>query len=159
MTFTLMNIPFHLAACGLSYVYLTNGFTIETYGDEEGVAIEDLDDLHHTLALHLIHKPERLNGPEIRFLRKWRDMSIADLAEDINLKSPLLTKLETKTVALLPPLPEAYFRTTTAAFIGLNLLVAPIKYGLQKQREVPYVPPDILFLEKTHTGWQVAKGI
>ena len=37
---------YHYKECGLPYVYLTNGFTIDKVEDEEFVSIDNLYELH-----------------------------------------------------------------------------------------------------------------
>lgn len=66
---------YHYLESGLRNVWLKNGFRMQKtpYGD--AVAIEDIKGLHEAIALHLIEKPSRLKGTEVRFLRKEMDMS------------------------------------------------------------------------------------
>ncbi|ATU52156.1 helix-turn-helix domain-containing protein [Acinetobacter baumannii] len=72
---------YHYEECGLSNIWLQNGFTIEN--DEEFgelVSIQSVHELHNAIGLYLItHKPE-LNGEEIRFLRKELNLSQKNLA-------------------------------------------------------------------------------
>jgi DNA-binding transcriptional regulator YiaG len=72
--------PLHYTACGLDDVYLHNGFErVETdYGP--GVTIEKLDDLLSAIALHLVARKKRLDGKELRFLRRQLDMTQNELA-------------------------------------------------------------------------------
>ena len=44
------------------------------------VEIQHLEDLHRTIALHLVRQSRRLLGAEARFLRKWLGWSGQDFA-------------------------------------------------------------------------------
>lgn len=60
---------YHYTQCGLTNVWLSNGFKekITPYG--KGVSIEDADGLHRVLALALTEKQGRITGKELKFLR------------------------------------------------------------------------------------------
>ena len=71
---------YHYRECGLTNVWLKNGFReIETpYG--KVIEIDRVEDLHRAIARRLLNRP-RLNGREFRFLRRELDLSQAALAE------------------------------------------------------------------------------
>lgn len=73
--------PYHYTECGLSDVYILNGYKpVSTpYGD--GIAVEDEDDLFHAIGLHLVLRRPLLNGEELRFLRNRLEMTQAQLAK------------------------------------------------------------------------------
>jgi len=60
---------YHYTDCGLSNVWLKNGYneTNTPYG--KAVSIDDADGLHNLLAIQLTEKKGRLTGKEFRFLR------------------------------------------------------------------------------------------
>lgn len=72
---------YHYEECGLSNIWLQNGFTIEE-DDEYGelVSISSVHELHDTIGLFLITQKPELNGEEIRFLRKELNLSQKNLA-------------------------------------------------------------------------------
>ena len=72
---------YHYKECGLSNVWLIDGFKIEVdeeYG--EMVSISSVHDLHKTIGLYLINEKPELNGSDIRFLRKELNLSQKNLA-------------------------------------------------------------------------------
>lgn len=60
---------YHYTECGLDNVWLENGYIQRKTPYGKGVAIEDADGLHRTLAEALLQKKGRLTGKELRFLR------------------------------------------------------------------------------------------
>jgi len=75
---------YHFTASGLPNVYLRSGVKIERdadYGDL--VAIDHLPDLVMAIAFTLVRKPEKLTGPEMRFLRKRMGATQADLGRKL----------------------------------------------------------------------------
>jgi len=76
-----MSTTYHYRECGLPNIHLTNGYReVETpYG--KGIAIEEVADLHMTLALSLVEEKPSLTGPEARFIRKLLELTHAQLAE------------------------------------------------------------------------------
>jgi DNA-binding transcriptional regulator YiaG len=72
---------YHYSECGLSNVWLANGFEkIETpYG--EAVRIDRVEDLHKAIARDLVRDRPHLTGAEFRFLRTQLDLSQKRLAE------------------------------------------------------------------------------
>jgi DNA-binding XRE family transcriptional regulator len=76
--------PYHFKASGLPNVYLLNGVKFETDPDYgELVSFERLPDLFMAIAFALVTKPDRLTGPEMRFLRKRMEMTQAALAKEL----------------------------------------------------------------------------
>ncbi|EMO2348194.1 TPA: helix-turn-helix domain-containing protein [Acinetobacter baumannii] len=72
---------YHYEECGLSNIWLRNGFTIENDEDYgELVSIESVHELHNAIGLFLITQKPDLNGEEIRFLRKELNLSQKNLA-------------------------------------------------------------------------------
>ncbi|HVV94722.1 MAG TPA: helix-turn-helix domain-containing protein [Hyphomicrobiales bacterium] len=72
--------PLHYTACGLDDVYLLNGFRIEETDYGRGIAVENVDALHAAIGLNLVTRRKRLDGKELRFLRKQMDLTQAELA-------------------------------------------------------------------------------
>lgn len=72
---------YHYKECGLSEVYLIDGFNVEEDDDYgELISIASVHDLHKTIGLYLINEKPELNGEEIRFLRKELNLSQKNLA-------------------------------------------------------------------------------
>lgn len=74
---------YHYTSCGLDYVYLENGYEIHETPHGRGVAIKDARELHETIALEIITRPERLCGQEVRFLRSLLGLSQDHLARKV----------------------------------------------------------------------------
>ncbi|MCA1778640.1 MAG: hypothetical protein LC637_04455 [Xanthomonadaceae bacterium] len=78
---------YHYRECGLPNICLLNGYrTLETeYG--EAVSIEDVEGLHAAMCQTLVEeKPSPLTGAEVRFIRKYLDLTQASLADFLGLK-------------------------------------------------------------------------
>ena len=56
--------------------------------------VQDLDGLFRMVAFMLVHKPERLSGPEARFLRKWLGWSGQDTAERLGFSPEHVSRWE-----------------------------------------------------------------
>jgi putative transcriptional regulator len=70
----------HYITCGLDNVWLSNGYR---YGESPygpTVAISDIPGLYQAIALTVATKPSALRGAEIRFLRKYMELSQTSLA-------------------------------------------------------------------------------
>jgi len=72
---------YHYRECGLPNVYLVNGYReIETpYG--RGVSIEDVKGLHMAISHALVDEKPSLTGPEVRFIRKFLELTQTQLAD------------------------------------------------------------------------------
>jgi len=71
---------YHYRECGLPNVYLINGYReIETpYG--KGISVEDVEDLHLTITQTLVEEKPSLTGPEVRFIRKFLELTQTQLS-------------------------------------------------------------------------------
>jgi transcriptional regulator with XRE-family HTH domain len=58
--------PFLYSACALDNIYLLNGVTIENTSYGPMVNIENLNELHRAIGLHIIEKPDSMVGAEFR---------------------------------------------------------------------------------------------
>ena len=105
---------------GLDNVWLTGGFKIEQdeeYG--ELLYIEDVEGLHRAIAEELLMKKSPLTGAEFRFLRKYCELSQADVANIIQSNEQSVAKWEKareKAVGNRPA--EALFRAFAARIVG-----------------------------------------
>lgn len=71
---------YHYTGCGLTNIWLRNGFTIKETPYGETVTIHVLEGLHNAIGLQLVKNKPSLSPTEIRYLRKEMDFSQADLA-------------------------------------------------------------------------------
>jgi putative transcriptional regulator len=87
---------YHYTECGLSNVWLANGYTEHETPYGPGVAVSDADQLHDVLALAIAKKPGRLTGQELRFLRSVLDFSQAALGATLNVGDQSISLWERK---------------------------------------------------------------
>lgn len=73
--------PHHYTQCGLSNVFLRNGFEIVPTKYGEAIRIHDIDGLHGAIGMHLIREKKHLDGSEIRFLRHEMTLSQTTLGK------------------------------------------------------------------------------
>jgi putative transcriptional regulator len=71
---------YHYKECGLSNIYLKNGYKIVEYEKRSGVGISNMDLLHRSIGDSILNKTFLMTGEEIRFLRIELDLSQKDLA-------------------------------------------------------------------------------
>lgn len=71
----------HYTECGLSNIYLRNGYERHTTDYGEPISIHDLDGLHRVIGLSLVENKAQLDGEKIKFLRKELDLPQSHLAQ------------------------------------------------------------------------------
>lgn len=92
--------PYHLSDIGLPNVYLLNGVDIEQDPDYgKLVTIADIHNLHHAIGLHIVTKPDRMSGDELRFLRKQMELTQAALASRLRVDVQTIANYEKGTTA------------------------------------------------------------
>ncbi|GAB7527656.1 hypothetical protein PS3A_00610 [Pseudomonas sp. 3A(2025)] len=72
---------YHYVECGLTNVWLCNGFLMKKTVHGEAIAITDVTGLHDAIGKATAEKPAVLNGAEFRFLRKELGLSQESLGE------------------------------------------------------------------------------
>jgi len=70
---------YHYTECGLSNVWLQNGYSVKEIDGHKAVSISDADQLHEVIGRTLANKPY-LKATELRFLRKELGLSQSRLA-------------------------------------------------------------------------------
>ncbi|CAN7395737.1 helix-turn-helix domain-containing protein [Rhizobium sp. LjRoot254] len=111
---------YHYKESGLDNVWLVGGFKTE-HDEEYGelVYIDDVEGLHKAIAEELLMKKSPLTGAEFKFLRKYCELSQADVANIIQSNEQSVAKWEKareKAVGNRPA--EALFRTFAARVVG-----------------------------------------
>lgn len=71
---------FHYTQCGLDYIWLLNGYTVEDTRWGPSVSIQDADGLHQAIGRAIVGGSQRLRGQEVRFLRARLKLSQEGLA-------------------------------------------------------------------------------
>lgn len=86
--------PYLYTGCGLEGIYLLNGFELYEDEDGSGVIIHDLDGLHRAIALRLVSDEKVLQGKEIRFLRRYMDLTQSVLGKLLACDSQTVARWE-----------------------------------------------------------------
>jgi DNA-binding transcriptional regulator YiaG len=103
--------PLHYTASGLDYVYLLNGFSVESDPDYGRiVTIDAPDDLHRAIGLHVVTQRRALKGAEFRFLRKQMKFTQQELAERFGTDVQTIANYEKG--KKIPLISERYMRVT-----------------------------------------------
>lgn len=87
---------YHYIDCGLSNVYLQNGYEIETFDGEEYVSFENIDALNKAIGHHLTNKKSSLTGEEFQFFRIEFNQSRRMLGEMIGVDQQTIGRWENK---------------------------------------------------------------
>lgn len=85
---------YHYSSCGLSNVWLVNGYTERETPYGLSVSIPNLDDLHRIIGLGIISKAGKLSAEEVRFLRKEMGLSQKALAMTLHVQEITVRKWE-----------------------------------------------------------------
>jgi putative transcriptional regulator len=85
---------YHYLECGLNNVYIANGYReVETpYG--AAVSIEDVYGLHKAIARGLVNTKPTLSGAEVRFIRKFLELTQARLADLLGVEEQSVRRWE-----------------------------------------------------------------
>jgi len=90
---------YHYKESGLPHVYLANGYKKIDTPNGKGVAIRDVEDLHFAIASAAVLERKHLTGPEVKFIRKFLELTQPQFAE--------LLGVEEQTVRLWEKRPRA----------------------------------------------------
>lgn len=149
--------PFHYTACGLEDVYLLNGFRVEKTPYGEGVAVDDIDELHRAIGLHLIAHRKALSPKEFRFLRKQLDMTQAELGRALGVSSQTVARYEKGETEIAGPA-DSMLRVLYVFSLlpeEMRLQVVEQVIALAKEDRDEIEPGPVLF-RTTEQGWAEA---
>jgi len=143
-----MNTLYHYSECGLPNVYLKNGFTLEEIDGEEYLSIDDVDGLHHAVALQLAEKPYGLNGKEFRYFRQLFNHSRRVLGELLGVDQQTVGRWE-KGKSAIPKTVDAAIRQLYLESVDED---SNLSYLLQRlaETEAEEMMSDIIMEEKDH---------
>ena len=86
---------FHYVACGLSNIWLENGYRITKLPNgSESFEIDHIKELHDAIGNSLIQKSSILNGDEFRFIRSEMRLSRKSLGELLGRSDEAIKKWE-----------------------------------------------------------------
>lgn len=95
---------YHYKECGLDDVYLVNVRICTCANcDEELVCIPAMPQLHTGIGEELLKKDSRLNGKEIRFLRKNMGLKAVELQEYLGVDNATISRWEHGNQKITPP--------------------------------------------------------
>ncbi len=130
-------------------VLLTNLYELVDTPDGEAVSIEDVEGLHHMIAMELIEAKTPLSGKRFRFLRKEMALSLDDLA--LLLDAPPQTVASWEENDSVPRMADRLLRAIYMETVnGASRLVE-----MAKQLSQPGEPlePRLTFAD-TDDGWR-----
>jgi DNA-binding transcriptional regulator YiaG len=85
---------YHYVECGLPNVFLKNGYEHVDTPHGPAVAIRDVERLHAAIAWTLVEDKPWLTGPEVRFIRKFLDLTQAQLGELLGVEDQSVRRWE-----------------------------------------------------------------
>lgn len=143
-----MSTLYHYSECGLPNVYLKNGFTLEEIDGEEYLSIEDVDGLHHAIALQLAEKKQSLTGREFRYFRQLFNHSRRVLGELLGVDQQTVGRWE-KGESTIPKTVDAAIRQLYLESVNED---SNLSFLLQclAETEAEEMMSDIVMEEKDH---------
>ena len=94
---------YHYTECGLSNIYLQNGFQFIETSRGNAVSIKDAAGLHKAIGLFLVTNKKDLTGEEVRFLRNEMLMSQLTLANLLGLSEQAIRRWENGKIDIPKP--------------------------------------------------------
>ena len=143
-----MSRGYHYTECGLTNVWLANGYAIRKTKYGEGVSIHDVDGLHRALARALSNKPN-LTGAEVRFLRKEMGLSQRGLGELLGVTDQSVALWERK-----GRLPRTADRLLRLIYVEHDKGNAPIVSFIQRINDLDQNDHDSIIAEEAKGGWR-----
>jgi putative transcriptional regulator len=143
---------YHYLGCGLSNVYLKNGYRLAKTPYGEGVSIHDLDGLHDAIGAAIVSDPHPMMGEAFRFLRVELDLSQAGLAALLGCDEQAVARWEKGTSKVNAPAERLLRLLYKQMKLGEKKL-APLLKMLQQLESAP-VPRKIVASER-NDSWSV----
>ena len=143
---------YHYKHCGLSHIFLKNGYEESTYGDSITVAFHDIDGLHRAITKRLINADAPLSGEEFRFLRIELDLSQKAIGELMDKTDQAIAKWEKDDA--VPVLADAAIRNLSQERLdgtAIAGLLDKLKNLDRRRHEVT------IQLNETEEGWQYSE--
>src|SRR5262245_44041653 len=97
------NTLYHYTECGLSNVYLVNGYKFHETPRGKSVSIHDIEGLHKAIGLFFVTSKRDLSGDEVRFLRHEMLMSQNTLGKLLGVSEQAVRRWETGKIAIPKP--------------------------------------------------------
>ena len=144
---------YHYTECGLSNVFLINGFFVEKIDGEEYTSIDDMNGLHRAIAQIVVDSNTPLSHEEFKFLRIELNVSQKMLGTRFGVSEQTIARYEKKSSAIP--------RTTDAALRSLYMEILdknnPGSYFLDLLSDVEAMSAaKEIRLEEIKEHWEVA---
>ncbi len=110
---------YHYRESSLPHVYLANGYKEIVTPNGKGVAISDLAGLHFAIASAAVRERKHLTGPEVRFIRKYLELTQAQFAETLGVEEQTVRLWEKR-----PRAPKQADRAVRLLFLNLTATAA-----------------------------------
>lgn len=143
---------YHYTRCGLDYVYLSNGYRLHETSHGRGVAIEDVDGLHRSIAADIVRHRAQLQGQDVRFLRKEMDLSQQGLAILMGVDAQTVARWE-KGRTTIPGPADRLLRVIYERQVNGSSDVAQVIAALNDLDDRQH---DTRTFHETSEGWRVA---
>ena len=153
--------PFHYRTCGLSYVYLQNGFQYHETPYGKGVSIFAADKLHEVIARQIVVSPRPLGGQEVRFLRSLLDITQADLARLLGSTRVSITRWENKPDDPIPGPADAAMRLIYTSSKENDSLIKRVVDTLRERDDAEHSKSTLkkrFTLRTRGNGWDTARA-
>lgn len=131
----------HYLECGLSNVYLVNGFPW----------LDSIDGLHTTIGKLLVQKAGSLDGSEILFLRRELGLSQLELGERLGVSSDTIRRWE-KFQSRVKPDHDVLLRSLYLDFVGCPSQKALLAKLMSRDDQ----EPEFMILERHHNQWYLS---
>ena len=144
---------YHYTECGLSNVFLKNGFIVGKFEDEEYTSIDDMNGLHKAIAQVVVDRNSPLTHEEFKFLRIELNVSQKVLGTRFGVSEQTIARYEKKASAI-PRTTDAALRSLYMESLEKN---NPVSYFLDLLSDVEaIVAAKEILLEEVKEHWEVA---
>ena len=137
--------------CGLTHVYLLNGFTYNQTRRGKTVSIQDMDGLHRAIGTHLVKEKRALTGAELRFFRIELGLSQSMLGMLLGKTGQSVARWE-KGQSRIDATADRVVRLLYTQQTGAN---EDIRSALQELAALDDFAEEEICFEDTDEGWQL----
>ena len=85
---------YHYRESGLPHVFLKNGYREIKTANGLCIAIDNVEGLHRAICKALVNERSFMNGPEVRFIRKYLDLSQSQMASYLGVDEQTVRRWE-----------------------------------------------------------------
>ena len=146
-----MNTAHHYRECGLSHIYLLNGFTYRETRHGRAVSIQNMDGLHRAIGTHLAKEKRALTGAELRFFRIELGLSQTMLGMLLGKSGQTVARWE-KGQSRIDATADRVVRLLYTRETGGN---EDIRSALQELATLGNFVEEEVCFEETDEGWQL----